>query len=300
MINLPATLEEQIREYARQAESPNTRKAYMHDLRIFERWCREHGLSALPALPTTVAGFLADQATNGIAAQTLRRRLASIRFVHRVKKLPEPWDVDGKRMLRGILRMKGTRPRYRTPLTVDLIRQVVGQIPHTELHDRALILFGFAGAFRRSELAGLLRKDLQVVPHGLLVTIRQSKTDQLGLGQTVPILRASNHRDEARTYCPVRALDKWLAVNPSDRVFLLNGDNIARHIKRWVRRAGIDPENISAHSLRSGFITSASLAGASMLRIMEHSRHKNVSVVRSYFHAEHFKHHPGEGLLEED
>jgi integrase len=173
------------------------------------------------------------------------------------------------------------------------------------LRDRSLLLLGFAGAFRRSELVALDVADLQFCNGGLRVTIRKSKTDQDGLGATIAIVPGS-------TACPVRAVRAWIkAAKISDGALFrpltrkgkvsnrrLSGRAVAEVVKKYARRAGLRAMDFSGHSLRSGFLTSAAARGASIFKMMDVSRHKSVDTLRSYVRdAEMFRDHAGNGLL---
>ena len=173
------------------------------------------------------------------------------------------------------------------------------------LRDRALLLLGFAGAFRRSELVALDVADLQFCDGGLRVTIRKSKTDQEGLGATIAIARGS-------IACPVDAVRAWIKAagivdGPLFRPVTRTGKISARRlsaravaelVKTYARRAGLKAADFSGHSLRSGFLTSAAARGASIFKMMDVSRHKSVDTLRGYVRdAEMFRNHAGNGLL---
>jgi site-specific recombinase XerD len=171
--------------------------------------------------------------------------------------------------------------------------------------DRAILLLGFAGAFRRSELSQLLVSDLEEVPAGLRVHIRKSKTDQEGEGQIVPILKGSQA-------CPVEAVNTWLGkakitkgpvfrrFGKGGRIFetALTPQSIGQLVKKYAGKAGFNPEEYAGHSLRSGFLTSAAMNGASIFKMMDISRHKSMDTLKGYIRlADEFKDHAGEGLL---
>ena len=173
------------------------------------------------------------------------------------------------------------------------------------LRDRAILLLGFAGAFRRSELTALNIDDLQFCDAGFRVTIRKSKTDQEGLGSTIAIARGS-------IACPVEAVRTWQSAagivggplfrpvtrtgKTSDR--RLSARAVAEVVKAYARRAGLKATEFSGHSLRSGFLTSAAARGASIFKMMDVSRHKSVETLRGYVgDAEMFRNHAGTGLL---
>jgi site-specific recombinase XerD len=294
--------------FARAEKAANTRKAYSADLAAFQAWCVAHHVAALPASAEIVAAFLSDEASRGIRASTIARRAAAIRYAHRLADLPAPTDDERVRaVVRGIRRTIGTAKAPRTPATNDRLLAMVA--PHTStsaaLRDRALLLLGFAGAFRRSELVALDVNDVEETAEGVRVTIRHSKTDQEGAGATVAIVRGS-------VACPVEALKAWLGaagitegaifrrVNKADKVLpeRLTAQSVALIVKAHARRAGLDPRLFAGHSLRSGFLTSAARRGASIFKLIEVSRHKSIDSLRDYVRdAELFRDHAGAGLL---
>jgi site-specific recombinase XerC len=195
---LTATLE-LAADFAKASKSKATMAAYGSD--------GTRGLDALPASAAAVAAFLADEATAGRRASTLGRRLAAIRYFHRAAGHDTPTsDEKVKAVLAGIRRTIGAAPVRKRAATADI---VLGMMPRgdtlRQLRDRAIILIGFAGAFRRSELVALDVADIEFTPEGALITIRRSKTDQEGLGRKVAIPRGD-------VACPVEALKAWLAA----------------------------------------------------------------------------------------
>jgi integrase len=173
------------------------------------------------------------------------------------------------------------------------------------LRDRALLLLGFAGAFRRSELVALDVADIEEVAEGLRVTIRKAKTDQEGHGAVIAIVRGE-------IACPVAALRAWLdAAAISDGPIFrpvrrgghvqparLTDRSLANIVKAHAERAGLDPALFSGHSLRAGFLTSAAKRGASLFKMMATSRHRSTDTLAGYVRdQEIFKDHAGAGLL---
>lgn len=288
--------------------SEATRRAYVSDARIFRAWCEERGLQALPAAPEVVATFLSAEASRGAKYATISRRAAAINFLHVTAGHESPTRsniVSGA--LKGIRRTLGTAPKQKAPATARRISEMARLCPPTTQgrRDRALLLLGFAGAFRRSELVALRVEDLEEVPEGLRVTIRRSKTDQEGRGQTIAIARGEVH-------CPVAAVRNWLdasgitegpifrPVHKSGRVqeAALTTKSVGEIVKAYAARAGFDAAEFSGHSLRAGFLTSAAEAGASVFKMIEVSRHRSLETVRGYVRAvELFKDHAGAGLL---
>jgi site-specific recombinase XerD len=307
----PARLQEATERagtFARAEKADSTKRAYRSDFAIFEAWATELGVSALPAAPETVAAFIAAEADRGAKASTIGRRLAAIRYAHKLAGLSQPTDDERVRATaRGIRRTIGTARTKKAPATSERLLAMVA--PHgrslAKLRDRALLLLGFAGAFRRSELVALDVADIEETSDGLRITIRQSKTDQEAEGQTVAIVRGS-------VACPVKALKAWLAaagitegplfrpINKADRVSLdrLSAQSVALIVKAHCKRAGLDPAQFAGHSLRAGFLTSAAKRGANLFKMMDVSRHRSVDTLRGYVRdAEIFKDHAGAGLL---
>jgi site-specific recombinase XerC len=209
---LPAILAaelEQAVEFSRAAKSAATIRAYQSDWRVFTAWCGERGLAPMPAMPETVAAFLAQEATRGTKASTISRRVAAIRYIHSLANQPSPTAESAvKTTLQGIRRKMGVAPVKKAPATSELVIAMAAAPDGSPraLRDRAILLLGFAGGFRRSELVALNVEDIAETPEGLRIVIRRSKTDQEGAGQTKPILRGS-------IACPVAALERWLEAS---------------------------------------------------------------------------------------
>ncbi len=255
-----------------------------------------------------MATFLAAETSNGTKPSTLARRIAAIRYAHKLAQLDSPTDSEAvKATLRGIRRTVGAGKVRKAPAVAAKVRSMVALAPDglKGLRDRALLLMGFAGAFRRSELVALDVADIAETETGLLVTIRRSKTDQDGEGVTIAIARGD-------VACPARALREWLdaagieagpifrPINKAGAVSAerLTDRSVANIVKAYAERAGFDASLFSGHSLRSGFLTSAAAKGASIFKMMDVSRHKSVDTLRGYVRdAELFKDHAGAGLL---
>ena len=224
------------------------------------------------------------------------------------RALATPTDSEAvKATLRGIRRTVGAAKVKKAPAVAAKVRAMVALAPDglKGLRDCALLLLGFAGAFRRSELVALDVADIAETETGLLVTIRRSKTDQEGEGVTIAIARGD-------VACPVKALRAWLDAagieagpifRPIDkagtvRPARLTDRSVANIVKAYAELAGFDASTFSGHSLRSGFLTSAAGNGASIFKMMDVSRHKSVDTLRGYVRdAELFKDHAGAGLL---
>jgi site-specific recombinase XerD len=267
-------------------------------------------VNALPASPETVAAFLSAGADEGRKVATLEQRIAAIRWAHEAAGQESPTASKLVRStMQGIRREQGTAPNRKAPATVDRLAAMVSHAdPATlkGLRDRALLLFGFASAMRRSELVALELEDVEQTDRGLLVTLRRSKTDQEGQGHQRAIPLGRNPET-----CPVAALTTWLeaAQINKGRLFRsvtrhslvggsLSARAIANVVKHYAKRAGFDPDEFAGHSLRAGFVTSAAEKGRSTERIMDHTGHQSAAMVRVYTRrADAFTDHAGEGLL---
>lgn len=280
--------------YAEQSRSAATRRAYQSDWADFTAWCAEKHAAPLPALPATVAAYIAELARAGRKPATIQRRLASISQAHQMRGHPSPAAHEAVRsVLKGIRRAHGSAQHQATAATIAIIRRMVDALPEglAGTRDRALILVGFAGAFRRSELVGLEIRDLDFRDSGLVVTLRRSKTDQEGEGREIGIPYGSTP-----TTCPIRALRGWLAaacissgpifrgVNKGGQVAAsaLSDRAVALIVKRSAERAGLDPALFSGHSLRAGLATSAAERGASYHSIKQQTGHKSDRVLQRY------------------
>ncbi|WP_244669946.1 site-specific integrase [Kaistia sp. 32K] len=294
-------------DYADAESADGTRRAYASDFRDFHTWCRGVGAASLPASVETVAAYFAVLADRGLKVSTIDRRSAAIGWVHRRAGFEPPVNAETvKSVLRGIRRTIGEAKRQKAPATVDAIALMMRRVPKTLAgrRDRALLLVGFAGALRRSELVGLMVPDLERLPQGLILHIRKSKTDQTGQGHQIPIPRGGKLK-------VVESLDAWLAAaNISDgpvfravhgdRVALvaLSDRSVARIVQSYAAAAGLDGETFGGHSLRAGFVTSALSDGADLLKVMDVTRHRDMRTLKAYDRrAKAFKDHAGKGFL---
>ncbi len=287
-----AEMAAQARDYAQQAKSANTRRAYRSDWADFAGWCQAHSLVALPAAPATVALYLTSAAER-LKAATLTRRLTAISQAHQAAEHPSPTkSATVRAVASGIRRAKGTAQQGKAAAVTDEMRAMVAVLPPTLVgrRDRALLLLGFAGAFRRSELVALDVADVQQTRDGLVVTLRKSKTDQEGAGRRVGIPYGGHPQS-----CPVRALEDWLAAagiatgplfrglrNDGALMGRLSDKGVARVVQRRAQAVGLDPARYGGHSLRAGLATAAAAAGKSERAIMAQTGHKSVPMVRKY------------------
>jgi integrase len=293
-ITITPELVEAAKEYIAAAKAPSTRHAYRRDWERFDRWCHERGITSMPAPPEAVALHLADLARGGRKPATIARALAGITEAHRAAGHASPRSAAAVReTVRGIKRTHGTAQRQVAPILVDDLRAMVGALPDNLLgvRDRALLLLGFAGAFRRSELVGLDINDIAFTRDGLEINLRRSKTDQDGHGRKIGVAFGS-----APTTCPVRALKDWLDAARITSGPVLRGvdrhghvadgplgaQSVARVVKRATEAAGLDPSKVSGHSLRAGLATSAAKARKSERSIMRQTGHRSTAMVRKY------------------
>jgi integrase len=292
MVPLPTPLE-QVREFIRASKAESTLVAYESDWRNFGAWCELHGLCPLPATADAVAAYIAECAGR-LKPGSIQRRLNAITEAHRAVGLDSPTHSGIVRnTMKGIRRRLGTAPVQKAAALTDDIRAMIDATDAGLIgaRDRALILLGFAGAFRRSELVGLDVDDCAFAKDGLTVTLRRSKTDQDGAGRKVGIPYGANPET-----CPVRTVQEWLetsgissgplfrAVSRHGQVQpgALSGIDVARVVKKLAKRAGLDPAQYAGHSLRAGHATAAAMAGASERSIIKQTGHRSVQMVRRY------------------
>ncbi len=298
--NSPHALSDAALGYARQALSPATRRAYGSHLRAWEAWCIAKGAVAAPAAPALVANHLAELAGQR-AYVTLTSRVSAIAQAHALLRLPfDLRDPELRKTLQGIGRAHGTRPkRQAAPLLSGEILKLAGACGGDLRgeRDRALLLLGFAGAFRRSELVEIRVADLTFGPHGLSVFLPRSKADQAEEGSVVTV--AAN---PTSAHCPVSAVRAWLDRAGIDQGWVfrrisrddavgrrgLSAESVRLILKTRARDAGYtdaDLVRITPHSLRAGCITTLAQASVHERDIMKHSRHASQAVMRTYIRA---------------
>jgi len=280
--------------YASHSKSQATIKSYAAGWRDFLLFSELRQLRALPASEQTVADYLAYLADNGYKAATIATRLVVISQAHKAENMSSPTAASlVRRTHAGIRRTIGTAQQGKAPALSADLKRMLSKLPNTRvgMRDRALLLLGFAGGFRRSELVGLDYDDLEFSSAGLADTLRRAKNDQEGasrrigipygyLEKTCPVRSIQSWIETARiSDGPLfRSLDKFQRVQPRR----LSDKAVARIVKRRAKAVGLDPERYAGHSLRSGLATSAAAAGTSERVIMAQTGHRSVEMVRRY------------------
>lgn len=278
-------------QYVRDSLAQSTQKAYAADLKRFLRWG-----GTIPAPATLVAKYLAAHA-NVLKVSTLQRHLASIIRAHTVRGLPSPCEARlVKSTLRGIRRVHGGAVRQAKPLDPKTVQTITAPFKTfsrlCNLRDRALLLTGYWGGFRRSELVGLALSDLTFTKLGVVIRLRTSKTDSARKGRDVALPFAKPAQ------CPVRALQAWIrasdVVDSNTAVFrridryghlhaeALNSASVGWILRQRMSAAGLCTKGFSAHSLRAGFVTTAAKAGVPTWAIQRQTGHRSEQMVHRY------------------
>ena len=268
----------------RSSKASNTLRAYKADYKDFALFCIKHGFKSIPTDPKVVSLYLTHLSQTS-KFSTLKRRLASISVVHKLSghyiDTKHPMITEN---LMGIKRAKGSYQKAKKPILINDLKLIVDVINKDKnekrrAKNRALILVGFAGGFRRSELVAIMNEDIDFVSEGVKIFIKRSKTDQSGEGMTKGIPYFSNQE-----YCPVISLKNWIEKSKikSGKIFDMSDKSVALTIKKYTAIAGLDSNKYSGHSLRSGFATSAAELGAEERSIMAMTGHKTTQMVRRY------------------
>mgnify|MGYP000055681433 FL=1 len=279
------------------SKANNTLRAYKSDFKDFGAFCAKHGFNSIPTEPKVVSLYLTHLSANS-KISTLRRRLVSIGIVHKLKghylDTKHPVIIEN---LMGIKRKKGSIQIGKKPILINHLKQIIDVIDNQKiqkikkLRNRTLILIGFGGGFRRTELISIDYEDLDFVKEGVKITLKRSKTDQFGEGLVKGLPYFGNIK-----YCPVTSLKDWIYLSkiktgPVFRRFAkgsvltvhrLTDQSVALIIKDCLKLAGIENHNYSGHSLRSGFATVAAESGADERSIMAMTGHKTTQMVRRY------------------
>ena len=266
------------------SKAPNTLRAYKADYKNFASFCIKNGFKPMPSEPKIISLYLTFLSKSS-KFSTLKRRLASISVIHRLSghyiDTKHPMITEN---LLGIKRIKGSYQKAKKPILINDLKLIINAIDKdknekNKVKNRALILMGFAGGFRRSELVAIHYEDVDFVPEGVKIFVKRSKTDQSGEGMTKGIPYFSNPN-----YCPVISLKSWIEKSEikSGKIFDMSDKNVALTIKKYTAIVGLDSNKYSGHSLRSGFATSTAELGAEERSIMAMTGHKTSQMVRRY------------------
>ena len=280
------------------SKAVNTIRAYQSDFNDFRIFCSKNSFRSMPTDPKIVSLYLTQLSTNEAKMSTLKRRIVSIGVIHKLKghylDTKHPSIIEN---LMGIKRRKGSIQKGKKPLLINNLKEIIDAIDQQnkeevkKLRDRAIILIGFSGGFRRNEIVSLDYEDLDFVQEGLKINLRRSKTDQFGEG----FVKGLPYFDNSQ-YCPVVSMQKWIEISKINTGALFRrfnkGSNLSENrltdqtvallIKEYLKLVGIDSKNYSGHSLRSGFATSAAESGAEERSIMAMTGHKSAEMVRRY------------------
>ena len=267
------------------SKAKNTLRAYQADFKDFSIFCSKNGFSSIPTEPKILSLYLTHlSATSKFS--TLKRRIASISVVHKMKghylDTKHPIVMEN---LHGIRRAKGTKQLGKKPILINDLKSIINaidqfnKIEKKKLRDKAILLIGFSGGFRRSELVEIEYDDVEFVSEGVKIFIKRSKTDQSGEGMIKAIPYFEN-----KNFCPVVNLKKWIdySVIKSGKIFNISDKSVALIIKKYASLSGLDPNKYGGHSLRSGFATSTAESGAEERNIMAMTGHKTTQMVRRY------------------
>ena len=269
----------------RNSKSTNTLRAYQSDYNDFSLFCSKNGFQAMPTEPKILSLYITHLASYS-KFSTLKRRLASISIIHKTEghyiDTKHPIIVEN---LMGIKRTNGSNQKGKKPLLINDLKLLIQAIDDSreknirKIRDKALVLIGFSGGFRRSELVDIEYEDIEFVEEGVKIFVKRSKTDQSGEGMTKAIPYFDNIN-----FCPVKALNKWIveAELKDGKIFNISDKNVALIIKKYANYAGLDAHRYAGHSLRSGFATSTAESGAEERNIMAMTGHKSTEMVRRY------------------
>ncbi len=267
------------------SKAANTLRAYQSDFKDFSAFCAKNGLNSMPTEPKILSIYLTHLASTS-KFSTLKRRIASISVIHKIKghylDTKHPIIMEN---LHGIKRNIGSNQKAKKPILINDLKAIINKIDEInqpdkkKIRDKAIILIGFSGGFRRSELVNIDYDDLEFVSEGVKIFIKRSKTDQSGEG----MIKAIPYFDN-KLFCPVTKLKDWIdfSETKSGKIFKLSDKSVSLIIKKYASLSGLDPNKYGGHSLRSGFATSAAEFGVEERNIMAMTGHKTTQMVRRY------------------
>lgn len=295
-------LSPRVRQYLEAAHSPNSVRAYLSDWMQIQKWAEEGDRRVWELEPADIAEYIVVMADNDARVSTIDRRLATIAKAYRAKGLNDPTKNELVRQtLRGIRRTDERPKRQMRPLELPQLQAIVLGLKGAAIdrRDRALLLLGFAGGLRRSELAGLKFEQIEHCEMGFWLYLKHRKSDQEGKGTRIPI--PFGRYSET---CPVKAVADWgigilgpleLGDRPECPYLFrpinrhgtiqsrpLAGRDISRIIKRRVAEIGLDPDLYGGHSLRAGLVTEALSRGAPEWVVQRQTGHASTAMLSTY------------------
>lgn len=294
----PRDLVVQMQLYLRADLAEKTLEGYGFDWRCFCRWCGVNDRTALPATEETLSYYLTAALGDGLKVATLCRQVTAITHYHKRSNLPSPVTPRIRAILTGARRLRKETPCQRTALVLDPLQRAcaaIGSADARSIRDRAILLFGFATALRRSSIASLGLADVSFDQRGMEVTVKREKNNQHGPARVVAV-PFGQHPET----CPVIALLYWIDVRGDKPGALFVGFSggdpsqpslgvrvsparIAKIVQDSVQRIGLDPRTYGAHSLRAGFVTEALERGIGELAIARQTGHRSLATLRLYF-----------------
>lgn len=286
-------LHAEAKKHLANSKSENTKQAYLTDWKQFSEWCQKSGLDELPADPETIVYYITFLGKT-LKASSIKRKITAISQRHETAGYRSPTKTAlVKGVWNGLQRTIGIKEEGKDALWLHELRKVIDAIPQDKvigIRNRAMLIIGWAGALRRSELTSLQIEDVSITREGLIIHLKWSKTDQKGEGQFVAIPYGNNPLT-----CPVRSLEDWLDASGITEGPLFR--RIDRHenilegltpqsvrliVKSCCEQVGLDSKKYGAHSLRSGFCSTAAKAGKAEHQIMKQTRHKRADSLQRY------------------
>lgn len=288
-----ANLQEKAKDYARHAFAKNTIKNYQSDWKIFCTWCESLNINPLDITHNTLITYITFLAEKNYKASTIQRKISAIYKYCETKNIHiNLQDKEFKVVWQGIRRQLGIAKQGKDPILLKDLEEILQHIPkntYIGVRDRSLLTFGWFSAMRRSEIVKLNWEDISFIKEGIIITIRQSKTDKFGEGQKIAILKR-------KTFCPIKHLKAWQKINDNKAVFCsvnkadkvtgirLSCIDVARIAKKHSAKIDFDTSKIAGHSLRRGFVTTAVSCGIRNHIIMKTTRHKSSKMIDDYTH----------------
>ena len=300
---------------------PSTYKKYRNNLQYFSEFLTDHNYpDELPLPASAVRKWLEAMTLNGLKVNTIRQRLSAVRWLHTIHDIADEENPTNHPSLIHIIRKVkqvrsnkglGNKPTQKEPLRSADVKTIVDLCPTNTLHglrNKALLLFGFYTAFRRTELVELQFRNIHISQDEkkARITLDSSKTDRLSDGQSVTVCAGTG------SYCPLQALQTWKEAAGISSGFIfrrilgrdavqdqpIQGHTAAQIIKLYCEQAGYDPAFYAGHSLRRGMMISALEQGKSLKSIQKHARHYNTAMTEHYLgDAVNANEEPTEGLL---